>query len=57
MRMVGTLYPVTISPSAPAAALEAAARDRLRTLRQVGLGKSGGTDALVGYGTVRVDGM
>ena len=53
--MVGTLYPVAISPSAPPAALEAAARDRLRTLGRQG--KSGGTDALAGYGSVRVDGL
>ena len=55
MRMVGTLYPVAISPSAPPAALEAAARDRLRTLGRQG--KSGGTNVLAGYGSVRVDGM
>ena len=55
MRMVGTLYPVAISPDAPPAALEVAARDRLRTLGRQG--KSGGTDALAGYGSVRVDGM
>ena len=53
--MVGTLYPVAISPSAPPAALEAAARDRLRTLGRQG--KSGGTNVLAGYGSVRVDGM
>ena len=55
MRMVGTLYPVGISPSAPPAALEAAARDRLRTLGRQG--KSGGTNVLEGYGLVRVDGL
>ena len=44
-----------ISPSAPPAALEAAARDRLRTLGRQG--KSGGTNVLAGYGSVRVDGM
>ena len=55
MRMVGTLYPVAISPSAPPAALEAAARDRLRTLGRQG--KSGGTNVLEGYGLVRVDGL
>ena len=55
MRMVGKLYPLAISADAPAAALEAAARDRLRTLGRQG--KSGGTDALAGYGSVRVDGM
>ena len=57
MRMVGTLYPVGISPSAPPAALEAAARDRLRALLRAGSGKSGGTDVLSGYGSARVDGM
>ena len=55
MRMVGTLYPVAISPDAPPAALEVAARDRLRTLGRQG--KSGGTNVLAGYGSVRVDGM
>ena len=35
--------------------LEAAARDRLRTLGQQG--KSGGTDVLSGYGSARVDGL
>ena len=53
MRMVGKLYPLAISADAPAAALEAAARDRLRTLGF----KSGGTNVLAGYGSVRVDGM
>ena len=53
MRMVGTLYPVGISPSAPPAALEAAARDRIRTLGF----KSGGTNVLADYGSVRVDGL
>ena len=57
MRMMGTLYPVAISPDAPPAALEVAARDRLRALLRAGSGKSGGTDVLSGYGSARVDGM
>ena len=44
---------VGISPSAPPAALEAAARDRIRTLGF----KSGGTNVLADYGSVRVDGL
>ena len=57
MRMMGTLYPVAISPDAPPAALEVAARDRLRALLRAGSGKSGGTDVLSGCGSARVDGM